>query len=148
MWRTFWQKKISLAGRWRRYNKYVKMAIPNMCWGQAVCWWCSGHCNITISRGPGFDPQARQEKEIPMSTLVCSCGSFVELFFQRSDPFRGITIALASNPRWARATRTSAQVYAPLSFLSEMVLQTNSNNLLFRCNKNDFSILCTMFQFI
>ncbi len=29
--------------------------------------------------GPGFDPRARQEKEVPMNTLVCSCGSVVEL---------------------------------------------------------------------
>ncbi len=47
---------------------------------------CSGHYNITTSGGPGFDPRARQEKEVPMNTPVCS---FVELNLRRSDLFRG-----------------------------------------------------------
>ncbi len=58
----------------------------------------SGHCNITISRGPGFDPRTRQGKEVPMNTLVCSCGSFVEL----SSAFRSLSgdnLAMASHPR-------------------------------------------------
>ncbi len=68
----------------------------------AVRWWCSGDCNITISRGPGLDPQAWQEKEVPLNTLVCSCGSLVEL----SLAFRSLSgdnLAQASHPRMGQS---------------------------------------------
>ena len=69
---------------------------------ESLLWWCCGHWNITISRGPGFDPRARQENEVPMNTLVCSCGLFVELL----SSFRslsGETLALASHPRMGQS---------------------------------------------
>ena len=70
---------------------------------KAVCWLCSGHCNIPISRGPGVDSRARQEKEVPMNTLVCSCGSFVELSWVFRYPWE-ITSPLRSILGLAKAT--------------------------------------------
>ena len=67
-----------------------------LCFTQTACPACRVHCNATISRGPGFDARARQEKEFPMKTVVCSRGSFVEL----SKAFRSLSggddLALAS----------------------------------------------------
>ena len=59
----------------------------------AVCWWCSGHCNITILRGPGFDSRTRQEKEVPIHAV------HLLSFLRRSDPPSGDNLALASHPR-------------------------------------------------
>ncbi len=86
----------------------VDISLGKKC-AKAVCLWCSSHCNITISRGPGFDSRARQEKKVPMNTLVCSCGSFVEpilqSFLRRSDPCRGITSPWRAILGWAKATK-------------------------------------------
>ncbi len=76
-------------------------------------WWCSGHCSITISRGPGFDPRARQEKEVPMNTLVCTCGSFVELL----SAFRSLSgdnLALASHCRMGQSHKKQEMNLAAL----------------------------------
>ena len=79
-------------------------------WTRTRCWWCSGHCNITISRGPGFDPLTRQEKEVPMNMLVCSCGSFVEYLLGVRIPVRGITSPWRAILGWAKATCTCFNV--------------------------------------
>ncbi len=58
-----------------------------------VRWWCSGQCNITISRGPGFD------------TLVCSYAVHLLSFLRRSDSLRGITSPWRAIFGWATATK-------------------------------------------
>ena len=62
-------------------------------------------CNITISRGPGFGPRARQEKEVVlMNTFVFSCSSFVVLSSAFRYPFRGTTSPWRAILGWAIAT--------------------------------------------
>ena len=78
--------------------------------------------DITISRGPGFDPRARQQKEVPINTLVCSCGSFVEL----SSGFRSLSgdnLALASHPRgWAQVTFWAHSIALPQVTFVQLLL--------------------------
>ncbi len=88
----------------RLHQLYEKITLP-----PAPC--ADGVVVITISlypEVPGFDPRARQEKEVPVNTLVCSHGSFVFTFclhfLRRSDTSRGITSPWRAILGWAKAT--------------------------------------------
>ncbi len=88
-------------------------------------------------RGPGFDPRARQDKEVPMNTLVCTCGSFVEF----SSAFRSLSgdnLALASHPRmgqshilyWISHVSNLTKLILPsLRFRLERIESTRETNL-------------------
>ncbi len=67
-------------------------------------WWCSGHCNITISRGPGFDPRERQEKKLFLWILLFVHAVHLLSFLRRSNPFRGITSPWRAILGWSKAT--------------------------------------------
>ena len=64
-------------------------------------------------RGPRFDPRTRQEHEVLMNTLVCSCGSFVKpssdgpqplgprVYFMFTEPKEFFSYILSNFP-WAK----------------------------------------------
>ncbi len=56
---------------------------------KAVRWWCNGHCNITISRGPGFDLRARQEEEGSYEYACLFIRFICWAFFGVQIPFGG-----------------------------------------------------------
>ncbi len=60
-----------------------------------------------------FDSRRWQEKEVPMNTLVCLCGSFVELYLALAfRSLSGDNLALVSHPRTGQSHIFSRQTLA------------------------------------
>ncbi len=66
----------------------------------AVRWWYSGHYNITISRCPGFDPRARQEKKFLWIRLFVHAVHMLRRFLL------GDNLAMASHPRMGQCQKS------------------------------------------